>query len=120
MAPDGGVTEAPAPGPNTEPEGSRRRLTPRRIAIGVAGFAMVLAGLILSLPLVPGPGFLLIIGGLALLATEFAWAERWLHTARTRFEAASRKAGVEPKYAAIAGILIVVVIAAIGTWFVLR
>ncbi len=116
------MTEGQAPGPETEPARPRSALwgTGKRIAIGVAGFAMVVAGLLLSLPLVPGPGLLLVIAGLALLATEFSWAERWLHTARTRFETASRKAGVEPKQAAIAGIAIVVVIAAISTWFFLR
>lgn len=115
------MTEVQPPGPEMGPErpgGVWRR--GRRIAIGIAGFALLLAGLILSLPLVPGPGTLLIIAGLALLATEFAWAERWLHTARTRFEAASRKAGVEPKYAAIAGVVIVLVIAGVGAWFFLR
>ena len=37
---------------------------------------LVLAGMVLSIPLVPGPGFLLIFVGLAMLALEFDRVER--------------------------------------------
>jgi uncharacterized protein (TIGR02611 family) len=50
--------------------------------IAVVGFAIVLAGFAL-IPL-PGPGWLIVFAGLALLATEFAWAERLLHYARDK------------------------------------
>jgi len=33
-------------------------------------------GGILALPLVPGPGLLVMFGGLTVLSTEFAWAGR--------------------------------------------
>jgi uncharacterized protein (TIGR02611 family) len=46
----------------------------RRILVGVAGGATVIVGVIL-IPL-PGPGIPVIIAGIALLATEFAWAAR--------------------------------------------
>jgi uncharacterized protein (TIGR02611 family) len=36
----------------------------------------------------PGPGLAAILGGLALLATEFAWARRILAWVRQRFDAA--------------------------------
>lgn len=42
----------------------------------IAGAVMILVGIILSIPLVPGPGFLFVAGGLAILATEFHWARR--------------------------------------------
>jgi uncharacterized protein (TIGR02611 family) len=48
----------------------------KRIAVTVAGFAFVLLGIAL-IPL-PGPGFLVIILGLAILATEYAWAAAML------------------------------------------
>jgi uncharacterized protein (TIGR02611 family) len=51
-----------------------------RVAVGVVGGAIVLGGLAL-IPL-PGPGWLIVFGGLALLATEFAWAGRLLDFAR--------------------------------------
>jgi uncharacterized protein (TIGR02611 family) len=53
-----------------------------RIVVTVAGVAVIALGIVL-LPL-PGPGWLIIFAGLALLATEFAWAERLLHFARDK------------------------------------
>lgn len=50
----------------------------RQVIIMVIGGTMLLLGLIMFIPLVPGPGFLLIPIGLAILALEFAWAARWL------------------------------------------
>ena len=47
-----------------------------RIGIGVVGFLVLVAGVIM-IPF-PGPGWLVVIAGLAILATEFAWAERLL------------------------------------------
>jgi uncharacterized protein (TIGR02611 family) len=47
-----------------------------RIAWIIVGVVLVLVGMVLSLPLVPGPGFLLIFVGLAMLALEFDRVER--------------------------------------------
>ena len=47
-----------------------------RAAVVLAGFVVVLAGLAM-IPL-PGPGLLVTALGLAVLALEFAWAERLL------------------------------------------
>jgi uncharacterized protein (TIGR02611 family) len=56
-----------------------------RIAVGVVGAAVVLLGLFL-VPF-PGPGWLVVFIGLGILATEFAWAERLLHFARSKVRA---------------------------------
>ena len=56
----------------------------KRIAVTIAGFAVLLAGI--ALLVLPGPGWLLIFIGLTILATEYVWAERLL-------KAAKRKAG---------------------------
>jgi uncharacterized protein (TIGR02611 family) len=53
-----------------------------RIVVGVLGAAIVVLGFVL-IPL-PGPGWLIVFAGLALLATEFAWADRLLHFARQK------------------------------------
>lgn len=53
-----------------------------RIVIAVVGISIVLGGLAL-IPL-PGPGWLIVFGGLAVLATEFAWAARLLALARAK------------------------------------
>jgi len=44
-----------------------------------AGFVVLLVGLILAIPGVPGPGFPFIILGLSILAVDFVWAH-WLNT----------------------------------------
>ena len=61
----------------------RRRLAarrsvnhPYRIAVGVVGGLIVALGIV-AIPL-PGPGWLIVIAGLFVLATEFLWAERLL------------------------------------------
>ena len=48
----------------------------KRVAITIAGFVVVVVGLIL-VPL-PGPGWLIVFAGLAILATEYVWARRLL------------------------------------------
>ena len=54
----------------------------KRIAVFVAGLALVAAGVVMLV--LPGPGLLVIIAGLAVLATEFAWAEYLLDHAKER------------------------------------
>ena len=76
----------------------------RRIARIVAGFALLLAGA--AMILLPGPGWVTIALGLALLAPDFPWARRsldrlkdtgakgaevsrdWFHRLRRRFSSA--------------------------------
>lgn len=55
-----------------------------RIAVAVVGGAVVVLGLIL-IPY-PGPGWLVVFGGLAILATEFEWARRLLTFARGYYD----------------------------------
>jgi uncharacterized protein (TIGR02611 family) len=43
----------------------------------VIGLILVVLGIVLSLPFVPGPGLLLVFGGLTVLSSEFEWARRW-------------------------------------------
>ena len=62
----------------------------KRAAITVVGFVLIIGGIIL-LPL-PGPGWLIIFAGLAVLATEYVWAERALDAAKRKAKAAATKA----------------------------
>ena len=52
-----------------------------RAGVVVFGFLLVLVGIVLSGPGVPGPGFLVILLGLGFLALEFDRAERLLERA---------------------------------------
>jgi uncharacterized protein (TIGR02611 family) len=58
-----------------------------RAAVVLAGFVLLLAGLAL-IPL-PGPGLLVVAVGLAVLALEFAWAERLLERTVNQMNQAS-------------------------------
>lgn len=48
----------------------------RRIVIAVIGGTILLGGIIMLIT--PGPGVVVILLGLAILAIEFAWAKLWL------------------------------------------
>ncbi|UVS78210.1 TIGR02611 family protein [Actinokineospora sp. UTMC 2448] len=56
-----------------------------RVGVAVIGGA-VLAGGILLIPY-PGPGWLVVFAGLAILAVEFPWARRVLDFARAKYDA---------------------------------
>jgi uncharacterized protein (TIGR02611 family) len=59
-----------------------------RIGVAVLGGLMLAAGIVM-IPY-PGPGWLVIFGGLAILATEFVWAYHLLRYARGRYDAWTR------------------------------
>jgi uncharacterized protein (TIGR02611 family) len=61
-----------------------------RIAFGVAGAIVLLAGLVMLVT--PGPAFVLIPVGLAMLSMEFAWAAAALETALEQAQLAQEKA----------------------------
>jgi uncharacterized protein (TIGR02611 family) len=60
----------------------------KRVVITVVGIAIVILGIIL-LPL-PGPGWLVIFGGLAVLAGEYDWAQDLLSWAREKYKKTAR------------------------------
>ncbi|MFD7504520.1 TIGR02611 family protein [Streptomyces sp. NPDC001700] len=91
-----GVSEEPVFG-SRAPQFIKRSRTLHlswQVGVFVVGLAVVVAGIIM-LPL-PGPGWLVIFGGMAIWATEFVWAQlvlRW--TKRKVTEAAHR--ALDPK-----------------------
>ena len=52
----------------------------RRVIVSVVGATVLLIGI--ALLVLPGPAFIVIPLGLAILATEYAWARRWLKKVR--------------------------------------
>ena len=52
----------------------------KRIVVTVLGGTVLALGV--ALIVLPGPAFIVIPAGLAILAIEFAWARRWLRSAR--------------------------------------
>ncbi len=61
----------------------------KRIAVTVAGFAVLAAGV--AMLVLPGPGAVAIFAGLAILATQYAWAERALDRAKATGKQALRR-----------------------------
>ena len=56
----------------------------KRIIVSIIGFTILLIGIILLVT--PGPASLVIPAGLAVLATEFVWAENLLKKVKLRFK----------------------------------
>ncbi len=54
----------------------------KRVAVTIAGFLVLLAGV--AMLVLPGPGIVVIIAGLAILATEYVWAQRLLKIAKEK------------------------------------
>jgi uncharacterized protein (TIGR02611 family) len=79
-------------------ERHKQRSILHRIGIVCLGLLIMLAGLVMSGPGVPGPGIAVILIGLGFLALEFDWAERlleraiiWADRAKDRAEETSTK-----------------------------
>ncbi|MFJ1973546.1 TIGR02611 family protein [Streptomyces sp. NPDC087903] len=90
-----------------------------QVGVFVIGLAVVAAGIVM-LPL-PGPGWVVIFGGMAIWATEFVWAQlvlRW--TKRKVTEAAQRALDPTVRRRNIAltviGLVIVAVLVGIYVW----
>lgn len=58
----------------------------RRLIVLVVGLTVVLIGI--AMLVLPGPAFVVIPLGLAILATEFVWARHLLHDLRDRAQSA--------------------------------
>lgn len=66
----------------------------KRSAITILGVGLLVVGVVLMV--LPGPGILLIVGGLAVLATEYVWAQRLLKRARASAEQVQEAAVASP------------------------
>jgi uncharacterized protein (TIGR02611 family) len=71
-------------------ETHRERNRVFRVAFGVAGLLVLLGGVVMLVT--PGPAFVLIPIGLAMLSMEFVWAERLLERSLEQAQIAQEKA----------------------------
>ena len=62
----------------------------KKIIVSVVGGLLVVVGLIM-MPL-PGPGIVVVVAGIAVLAAEYAWARRALRKTKDKAEEAQREA----------------------------
>jgi uncharacterized protein (TIGR02611 family) len=54
----------------------------KRIAVTIAGAVVILVGI--AMLVLPGPGWVVIFAGLAILSTEYVWARRLLEKAKEK------------------------------------
>jgi uncharacterized protein (TIGR02611 family) len=130
------VTEKPLPTAPTEPAQEShgphffRRLHERlhanrvtglvtKVVVTVIGIAVILAGIVMMVA--PGPGIVAIILGLAILATEWSWAEKALDKAKASAHRAAEKArNMDPKVRqrrlVLTGLAVVLVVGAVTTY----
>ncbi len=95
----GASMETPGPDPDdpdSRPESFPPRLVvwlwrqARRVVVFVIGSTVLLIGI--AMVVLPGPAFIVIPLGLAILATEFVWAKDWLRYAKGHLENLSSRA----------------------------
>lgn len=74
-----------------------------RVTIGLTGGGITVLGAILLVA--PGPGILVLLAGLGILATEFAWAGRIMMRTKEMANKAAERTGMKPwvKYFLVAG-----------------
>ncbi len=65
----------------------------KKFFIALMGGTVVLIGV--AMLVLPGPGLLVIAGGLAILATEFIWARRAMRHAKGAIAKVRRKSGLK-------------------------
>ena len=66
----------------------------KRFAVTIVGVALLVLGA--AMMVLPGPGILVIVAGLALLATEYVWARKMLKTAQAQAEKVQEAAVASP------------------------
>ena len=68
----------------------------RRVVVSVVGATVLLIGI--ALLILPGPAFIVIPLGLAILASEYAWARHWLKKVRQMAtDVVSRRSSTAPE-----------------------
>jgi uncharacterized protein (TIGR02611 family) len=90
-----------------------------QLVIGVLGAIVITIGIIL-IPF-PGPGWLIVLAGLAILAIEFVWAQRLLGFTRTQLERwwhwLGRQHWSVRALAGLAGLVFVTAVVSVTVWF---
>ena len=87
-----------------------------RTLVGVAG-GVVLVGGIVAIPY-PGPGWAIVFIGLAILASEFAWAHRTLRFAKGRYDAFMEWFGGRHSGSGAVGTVLTAAVVVGTLWFV--
>lgn len=92
-----------------------------KIVVTVVGTLVLLVGVVMMVT--PGPAFVMIPLGLAILATEFDWAHRWLKKARDQARKAKQRADamdprVRRRRLLLTGVAVLVIVGAVIAYVV--
>lgn len=88
----------------------------KRFAVTIVGIALLAVGA--ALMVLPGPGILLIVAGLAVLATEYVWARTLLVRAKKQAQKV-QEAAVASKARTAGSMLFAVALVGLGVWMLL-
>ncbi|GAA4992036.1 TIGR02611 family protein [Yinghuangia aomiensis] len=127
-APDAETKNADGAVPRPRAHGSRaphfvKRSRPLhltwQIGVAIVGFAVIVAGLIMMV--IPGPGIPAVLVGLAILGTEFVWAQRTLLWTKDQATKAAQRA-LDPRtrrrnlIILIVGVVLIAAAAGLYVW----
>jgi uncharacterized protein (TIGR02611 family) len=88
-----------------------------RVLYGLVGLTLLLAGV--AMLVTPGPAFVIIPIGLAILSLEFTWAERLLDKSLEQADKAAQKASeTSATQRILAGVATALAVAAVVAWAV--
>jgi uncharacterized protein (TIGR02611 family) len=90
-----------------------------KLVVGLVGTLVTVVGVIMLVT--PGPAFVLIPLGLAILSTEFEFARRWLRWARRKAEQAKERAdaldpAVRRRRLVLTGVAVLLAVGAVTTY----
>jgi len=88
----------------------------RRFAVTIAGVLLLAVGV--AMMILPGPGILLIVAGLAVLATEYVWARTLLVRAKKQAQKV-QEAAVASKGRTAGSMVFALGLAGLGLWMLL-
>ena len=86
----------------------------KKTLVGIVGGTVLIAGLAM-IPY-PGPGWLVVFGGLAILATEFAFAEKLLSALRAKYDAWTHWLGRQNGVIKVLALLITCAVVVLTVW----
>ncbi len=88
----------------------------KKLIIGIIGGIVFLVGIVL-IPY-PGPGWLIVFAGLAILASEFAFAQRALDKARGVYDAWAEWLKVQPQWLQLLVLAFTGLVVVVTVWLV--
>jgi len=86
----------------------------KKIFVGISGGIVLLVGII-AIPY-PGPGWLIVFAGLAILSTEFEWAGRLLKYGRDKYDGWTRWLKAQPPAIRIGVLILTGVVIVVTLW----